>query len=243
MSCFRNIKYQADVLAVHCNNSKSTKLNSNKCSRGKPQSIIPAKCKAFTASTECTSQEHRQWRKWSMCHTNIQVSILKGSRESRNSLCAFNLRISAKYIQISNGTSIYHYAVKKPQHIASFDTAFYCGMLHYGHCLFPFLCTDLSWVELELFAFEDVTISASTLAGSGGDARWNTGDRTRITQRIQLIYLHLFTDCFMKISPRCLNKYSIGSPLSTLPHTIPEHIWITRSGISWRARPTKWGYW
>lgn len=37
--------------------------------------------------------------------------------------------------------------------------------------LFPFLRLDLPHVELELFAFEDVTISTPTLSRPGGDAR------------------------------------------------------------------------
>ena len=49
---FREIKYQGNILAVHCNNvtnAKSGKLNSYE-KWGKPQNIIPAKHKAFTVA-------------------------------------------------------------------------------------------------------------------------------------------------------------------------------------------------
>ena len=45
-----------------------------------------------------------------------------------------------------------------------------------------------------------------------------------------LIYLQLFTDCFMKFLLNFLNKYSAqSSPLNTLPRVIPEHICIVWS--------------
>jgi hypothetical protein len=40
--------------------------------------------------------------------------------------------------------------------------------------LFALLGTDLPQVEFELFALQDVTVSAATLSGAGRQARWNT---------------------------------------------------------------------
>ena len=51
MNCFREIKYHANILAVHCNviNAKSAKLNSKEITfMGKTQNIIHTKYKAFT---------------------------------------------------------------------------------------------------------------------------------------------------------------------------------------------------
>ena len=51
MNGFCEIKYNANILAVHCNNitnAESVKLFSkDECSWGKPQNIIPTKYKAF----------------------------------------------------------------------------------------------------------------------------------------------------------------------------------------------------
>ena len=58
-------------------------------------------------------------------------------------------------------------------------------------------------------------------------------DRFLFPQRFQKqIYLHLFTNCFMKILLHRWNKYSIilclKLSIEQLPSVIPEHIWIIR---------------